>query len=62
MNRSPLPALVILAALTLACTPPGKGVIALEGATLIDGSGGRPITDAIVLIKGGRIEAVARVN
>ena len=55
--------LVFAAALTLgACTPPGKGVIALEGATLIDGSGGRPIDDALILIRGGKIEAVARVN
>ena len=37
-------------------------VIALEGATLIDGSGGRPVEDALILIRGGHIETVARVG
>jgi predicted amidohydrolase len=37
-------------------------MIALEGATLIDGSGGEPKTDALILIKDGVIRAVARVN
>jgi len=45
-----------------ACTPSGKGVIALEGATLIDGAGGAPKEDALILIRNGHIEAVARVN
>ena len=45
-----------------ACTPSGKGVIALEGATLIDGAGGPPKEDALILIRNGHIEAVARVN
>jgi imidazolonepropionase-like amidohydrolase len=45
-----------------ACTSPGKGMIALEGATLIDGSGGPPKTDALILIKDGAIRAVASVN
>ncbi|HET9707261.1 MAG TPA: hypothetical protein VFP39_03055, partial [Gemmatimonadales bacterium] len=49
-------------ALAAACTSPGKGMIALEGATLIDGSGGAPKTDALILIKDGAIKAVARVN
>lgn len=48
--------------LAAACTSPGKGMIALEGATLIDGSGGAPKTDALILIKDGAIKAVARVN
>jgi imidazolonepropionase-like amidohydrolase len=46
----------------LACTKPGADVIALEGATLIDGSGGDPVKDALILVKNGRIQAVARVN
>ncbi|MGH7751930.1 MAG: amidohydrolase family protein, partial [Gemmatimonadales bacterium] len=53
-----LPLLVALAG----CEPAGTGVLALQGATLIDGSGGRPIEDAVILIRDGRIEAVARVN
>ena len=45
-----------------ACTPTGERVIALEGATLIDGVGGPPKEDAVILIRNGHIEAVARVN
>ncbi len=48
--------------LAVACKPSGEGVIALEGATLIDGSGGDPVKDALILVKGGHIQAVARVN
>jgi len=55
-------ALTALAALGAACSFGGDAVVALEGATLIDGSGGRPIEDAIVLVRDGRIEAVARVG
>ena len=44
------------------CAPSGKGVIALEGVTLIDGAGGAPKEDAVILIRNGHIEAVARVN
>ena len=45
-----------------ACAPKGEGVVALEGATLIDGAGGAPKEDALILIRNGHIEAVARVN
>lgn len=37
-------------------------VIALEGATLIDGAGGEPKRDALIIIRNGHIESVARVN
>jgi imidazolonepropionase-like amidohydrolase len=37
-------------------------VIALEGATLIDGAGGPPKQDALIIIRNGHIESVARVN
>lgn len=40
----------------------GDRVIALEGATLIDGTGSEPKPDAVVIIRNGRIEAIARVN
>ncbi len=36
--------------------------IVLEGVTLIDGSGGPPVLDAVIVLRGGHIEAVARVN
>jgi len=55
-------ALLLVLLLLAGCTPPGKDVIALEGATLIDGSGGHPVRDALILIRNGRIETVARVN
>ena len=32
--------------------------IALTGATIIDGNGGNPIHDGVVIVKGPRIEAV----
>ncbi len=37
-------------------------VIALEGATLIDGAGGTPKADALIIIRNGHIETIARVN
>ena len=42
--------------------PPKDKVIALEGATLIDGAGGPPKQDALIIIRNGHIESVARVN
>ena len=36
--------------------------IVLEGVTLIDGSGGPPVLDAVIVIREGYIESVARVN
>lgn len=58
----------LLAGALLACTfsagcrKSEDTVITLEGATLLDGTGGRPIEDAIIVIRNGKIEAVARVN
>lgn len=37
-------------------------VIALEGATLIDGTGAPPKQDALVIIRNGHIDQIARVN
>ena len=54
-----------LALLVAGCSkflPPKDHVIALQGATLIDGSGGPPRTDALIIIRNGHIESVARVN
>ncbi|PYP10221.1 MAG: hypothetical protein DMD59_06325 [Gemmatimonadetes bacterium] len=42
--------------------PPKDSVIALEGATLIDGAGGAPKQDALIIIRNGHIDAIARVN
>jgi imidazolonepropionase-like amidohydrolase len=56
-----LTAAVLLVALA-GCGTSGERVIALEGATLLDGVGGPPKEDAVILIRNGHIEAVARVN
>jgi imidazolonepropionase-like amidohydrolase len=45
-----------------ACGKSDERVIALEGATLIDGSGGAPKQDAVIIIRNGHIEQIARVN
>ncbi len=61
-RRRPVALLCAAAVVVAACTSPGKGMIALEGATLIDGSGGPPKPDALILIKDGAIRAIAQVN
>lgn len=38
--------------------PSADSVIALVGATLIDGNGGAPLADAVVIVRGNRIAAV----
>jgi imidazolonepropionase-like amidohydrolase len=43
-----------------ACTPAGQDVLALEGATLLDGSGGPPIRASLILIENGHVRAVGR--
>lgn len=35
-------------------------VIAIEGGTLIDGNGGPPVPDSLIIIRGNRIETVSR--
>ena len=52
----------VLAVASVGCARSGEGVIALEGATLIDGAGGSPKTDVVILVRNGHIDAVARVN
>ena len=49
----------VLSAVALSAQPkPQPCAIAVVGATLIDGNGGAPVSDAVVLIRGKRIEAV----
>lgn len=40
--------------------PPATSVIAIVGATLIDGTGGPPVSDSTVVIRGERIAAVGK--
>ena len=51
---------LLLAASTLSAQQPRK--IALVGGTLIDGNGGRPIRNSVILIDGERITAVGTVD
>ena len=53
-----LAASTLLAAPCLAQRPTPPTVTAVVGATLIDGNGGTPVTDAVVVITGNRITAV----
>lgn len=54
-----LPAFLSLAAgLALACKAGAPDGVALAGATLIDGTGGPPLTDAVVVVRRGKIESV----
>jgi imidazolonepropionase-like amidohydrolase len=46
-----------LADLARQLSPERKGALAIVGATLIDGTGGAPISDAVVVIDGDRITA-----
>lgn len=46
-----------LANLSKPVRPVASGDVALVGATLIDGAGGAPIPDAVVVVSGGRIRA-----
>jgi imidazolonepropionase-like amidohydrolase len=50
-------AVALLASLA-ACRDEAPTGVALVGATLVDGRGGEPRTDAVVVVRGARIEAV----
>src|SRR5437773_10017859 len=57
--------LLIVSLVIFGCSkvlPPKDQVIALEGATLIDGARGDPKPDAVIIVRNSHIEAVARVN
>jgi imidazolonepropionase-like amidohydrolase len=57
-RRAILLALCCLAA----CQPSGEGVTAIEGAMLLDGSGGKPLTESVILVEAGHITAVGRAG
>jgi imidazolonepropionase-like amidohydrolase len=52
--------LVILHELNASAIPRGEKVIALTGATLIDGRGGDPLPNAVIILRQDRIEAVGK--
>ncbi len=44
------------------CAPAWAQTLAIVGATIIDGTGGAPIADGVVLIDGGRITAIGNAQ
>ncbi len=66
LRRTPSLGAATLAVVTLAgaCAPPPEddqgspGAVAVTNATIIDGTGGAPIADGVVVAEGGRIVAV----
>ena len=38
----------------------GSGDLVIEGGTLIDGNGGQPVRDSLIIIRGNKIETVSR--
>ena len=61
-GRLPVPVRLLAFAVALAACAPGEpaidgaGTITIAGATLIDGTGAPPIEDAVVIVRGDRIE------
>src|SRR5712691_7494165 len=49
-----------LAAVLLSMSAFGQAPIVIEGGTLIDGNGGAPVPDSVVIIQGNKITAVSR--
>src|SRR5512144_1676449 len=62
LNRPPAIAFVLIAFLTSSAGAQAARVKALVGGTLIDGFGGAPITNSVILIDGERIRAVGQVG
>jgi imidazolonepropionase-like amidohydrolase len=56
----PLAALAL--GLLVACVSRAPDGVALVGATLIDGSGGPPLPNSVVVVRGARIESVASAD
>ena len=44
----------------LSAQAPQQGALAIEGGTLIDGNGGTPVADSVVVVQGSKIAAVGR--
>jgi len=51
--------LPLILLLSLGCRDRGPEGVALVGATVLDGSGGPPIRDAVVVVRGARVETIA---
>lgn len=66
MQRSTIAKLSGLAAFALAgvgaVQAQTRGPLVIQGATLIDGNGGAPLANAVVVVQGNRIVAVGRAG
>lgn len=67
MSRPPIASLLALALACAACGKPaevlvGEGLLVLEGATLIDGSGAEPREDSVIVLAGDRILRVGNAG
>ena len=51
---------VSLAVSLVSAQAPQPAALAIEGGTLIDGNGGAPVADSVILVQGNRITAVGR--
>jgi hypothetical protein len=51
---------VFVAVSMVAAQAPQPSTLAIEGGTLIDGNGGTPVTDSVVIIQGSKITAAGR--
>jgi hypothetical protein len=62
VNKLLLPALFAasLAASAIAAQAPQPAALVIEGGTLIDGNGGEPVRDVVIVIQGSKISAVGR--
>src|SRR5688572_18847101 len=49
---------IVLLGAALACGEKPPTGVALVGATIVHGNGAAPQTDAVVVVRGGRVEAV----
>jgi imidazolonepropionase-like amidohydrolase len=58
MTRSRVLALILVTLLAAACRDGAPEGIALVGATVIDGSGGPPLRDAVIVIRGTQVDAI----
>ncbi len=59
MTHAAMRKLFLLTLLCLGFAPAGRAqTLALTGATIIDGNGGAPIHDGVIVIQGKRIVAV----
>ncbi|HXE58216.1 MAG TPA: amidohydrolase family protein [Gemmatimonadales bacterium] len=54
-----LGALALAAGLVAGCGPRETDRLALVGATVVDGSGGAPLRDVVIIVRAGRIDTIA---